>query len=96
MKLRRKTNRKDIIKAKIRGNIFAWLIMAIPLVLFTFFVWYPISFNVALSFFNNEKFESFVGFNNYVAIFQDQYLPLYFLVLNYWLYRSNYYGFFTF
>lgn len=72
MKLRRKTNRKDIIKAKIRGNIFAWLIMAIPLVLFTFFVWYPISFNVALSFFNNEKFESFVGFNNYVAIFQDQ------------------------
>ena len=46
--------------------------MLIPILLFTFFVWYPITFNLILSFFNNEKFETFVGFNNYAAIFQDQ------------------------
>ncbi len=72
MKLKRKNHRFDILKQKIRTNIFAWLIMALPLLLFVFFVWYPISFNVVLSFFNNEKFETFVGFNNYIAIFQDQ------------------------
>ncbi|MBP5217053.1 MAG: sugar ABC transporter permease [Bacilli bacterium] len=48
------------------------MILLIPLLLFTFFVWYPIGFNLVLSFFNNEKFESFVGFQNYAAIFQDQ------------------------
>lgn len=72
MKLRRKTHRWEIVKAKVRKNIFAWLIMLIPILLFTFFVWYPITFNLILSFFNNEKFETFVGFNNYAAIFQDQ------------------------
>ena len=72
MRLRRKTLRAEIIKAKIRKNIFAWLIMLFPILLFTFFVWYPITFNLVLSFFNNEKFETFVGFKNYVAIFQDQ------------------------
>ena len=72
MKLKRKTHRWDIVKAKVKNNIFAWLIMAIPILLFAFFVWYPITFNLVLSFFNNEKFESFVGFQNYGAIFQDQ------------------------
>ena len=72
MRLRRKSHRWDIIKSKIKTNILAWLIMAIPLALFTFFVWYPIGFNLVLSFFNNEKFETFVGFKNYIAIFQDQ------------------------
>ena len=72
MRLRRKNHRLDIFKAKFRNNIFAWLIMLIPILLFAFFVWYPISFNLVLSFFNNEKFESFVGFKNYVAIFHDQ------------------------
>ena len=71
MYLRRKQN-KDIIKSKIKRNILGWLIMLIPIVLFIFFVWYPILFNIVLSFFNNEKFEHFVGFNNYVAIFKDE------------------------
>lgn len=72
MRLRRKNHRFDVFKAKLRTNIFAWLIMLIPLLLFTFFVWYPITFNLILSFFNNEKFETFVGFKNYSAIFHDQ------------------------
>lgn len=41
------------------------------LLLFAFFVWYPLTFNVVLSFFNNEKFETFVGFQNYVSLFAE-------------------------
>ena len=72
MRLRRKGQKRAIIASKIRNNLFGRLILLIPLLLFTFFVWYPIGFNLVLSFFNNEKFESFVGFQNYAAIFQDQ------------------------
>lgn len=72
MRLKRKTHRGEILKAKIKSNIFAWLIMLIPILLFAFFVWYPLTFNLILSFFNNEKFESFVWFNNYANIFQDE------------------------
>ncbi len=72
MRLRRKRQNAEVLKSKVRSNLFAWLIMAIPLLLFVFFVWYPISFNLVLSFFNNERFETFVGFQNYAAIFQDQ------------------------
>ena len=41
------------------------------LLLFIFFVWYPVTFNVVLSFFNNEKFETFVGFQNYASLFAE-------------------------
>jgi len=62
----------DKAKAVFKRNFYGWLLLLIPLILFAFFVWYPLSFNVVLSFFNNEKFERFVWFDNYVAIFYDQ------------------------
>lgn len=70
MLLRRKA-KKGSLKAKIKRNLLSWLIMLPPLLLFVFFVWYPISFNLVLSFFNNEKFESFVWFENYRNLFLD-------------------------
>ena len=71
MILYRKAQR-DRTKSRLKRDFSGWLLLAIPILLFTFFVWYPISFNVVLSFFNNEKFERFVGFANYAAIFGDQ------------------------
>lgn len=62
----------DKTKVFFKRNFYGWLLLLVPLILFAFFVWYPITFNVVLSFFSNEKFERFVGFDNYVAIFNDQ------------------------
>lgn len=70
MYLRRKAKSKEI-KAKIKKNFFGWLIVVPSILLFVFFVWYPITFNVILSFFNDVNFQKFVWFDNYVAIFQD-------------------------
>lgn len=70
MRLRRKVN-KEALKAKIKRNICGWIIMIPTLLLFIFFVWYPVTFNVVLSFFNNEKFETFVGFQNYASLFAE-------------------------
>ena len=42
-----------------------------PILLFVFFVWYPITFNIILSFFKDNTFKEFVWFNNYVLIFKD-------------------------
>ena len=70
MILRRGKN-KEAIKATLKRNIWGWLIMLIPLLLFAFFVWFPIAFNLVLSFFNNERFEAFVGVDNYKSLFSD-------------------------
>lgn len=70
MHLRRK-QKSELIKAKIRRNIFGWLLLLPPILLFVFFVWYPITFNIILSFFKDNTFKEFVWFNNYVLIFKD-------------------------
>ena len=66
-----KSKRKKNYKAIIKKNIIAWLIMLIPLSLFVFFVWMPITKNVILSFFNDYSFSEFVGLTNYQEIFKD-------------------------
>ena len=70
MRLRRK-QKTQVIKAKIKRNILGWLLIVPSVLLFIFFVWYPITFNLALSFFKDSTFSEFVFFENYKAIFQD-------------------------
>ena len=59
MYLKRKAKSNEI-KAKFKKNFFGWLLILPSLALFVFFVWYPITYNVVLSFFNNANFENFV------------------------------------
>ena len=70
MYLRRK-QKADALKGKIKKNVIGWLILAPSILLFVFFVWYPITFNIILSFFKDNSFTEFVWFNNYKAIFED-------------------------
>ena len=64
---------KRKIASKIKRNVIAWAIMLPSLLLFTFFVWYPLVKNITISFFNNYEMESFVGFQNYKEILSDNY-----------------------
>ena len=70
MRLRRK-QKAELIKAKIRKNIFGWILLIPSVLLFVFFVWYPVLFNVLLSFFKDNTFKEFVFFDNYRLIFSD-------------------------
>lgn len=70
MRLRRK-QKAELLKAKIRKNIFGWILLIPSLLLFVFFVWYPVLFNVLLSFFKDNTFKEFVFFDNYRLIFSD-------------------------
>ena len=70
MRLRRK-QKAELIKAKIRKNIFGWIFLIPSVLLFVFFVWYPVLFNVLLSFFKDNTFKEFVFFDNYRLIFSD-------------------------
>jgi len=70
MYLRRKAKSNEI-KAKFKKNFFGWLLILPSLALFVFFVWYPITYNVVLSFFNNANFENFVWFKNYADVFNE-------------------------
>jgi len=70
MHLRRK-QKSELIKAKIKRNIWGWILIVPSILLFVFFVWYPVTFNVFLSFFKDNTFKEFVWFENYRAIFAD-------------------------
>lgn len=70
MLLRRK-QKSELLKAKVKKNIFGWLLITPSIILFVFFVWYPITFNVLLSFFKDNTFQEFVFFDNYRLIFSD-------------------------
>ncbi|MGI6644605.1 MAG: carbohydrate ABC transporter permease [Bacilli bacterium] len=63
-----KKNRKHLKK-----SIVGWLIALPTLILFGFFVWYPLFKNILISFFENYEMTKFVGFGNYGAIFKDTY-----------------------
>lgn len=65
-----KRNKKSL-KVIIQKNLGAWLIMLPCLLLFAFFVWLPMLKNFVLSFYNDYSFSEFVGFKNYIAIFND-------------------------
>ena len=70
MYLRRK-QKSELVKAKIKKNILGWLLVLPSILLFVFFVWYPVTFNVFLSFFKDNTFKEFVFFDNYRLIFND-------------------------
>jgi multiple sugar transport system permease protein len=52
-------------------NISGWLIMLPPLILFAFFVWYPLLESVRLSLYraNGTRLIKFIGFKNYYDVF---------------------------
>ncbi|GKU27665.1 carbohydrate ABC transporter permease [Clostridium folliculivorans] len=56
-----------------RKDISGWMIMIPSLVLFAFFVWVPILQSLKLSFYSTQGFNpvAFVGFKNYINVFQD-------------------------
>lgn len=60
-------------KRLFRKNFSGWLLMLPGLILFAFFVWMPLAQNVIMSFCDTKalKITGFVGFDNYVKIFQD-------------------------
>ena len=70
MRLRRK-QKAELVKAKIKKNILGWILVIPSILLFVFFVWYPVIFNVVLSFFKDNTFQQFVFFDNYRLIFND-------------------------
>ena len=69
--MRKKSKKK--IGAKIKRNLIAWAIMIPSLLLFVFFVWYPLVKNIAISFYNNYDMETFVGIENYQSVFKDDF-----------------------
>ena len=64
-------HRKKIIKSK---DIKGWLLMLLPLLLFGFFVWYPMIHNIVLAFSNVDASLSptgFAGLSNFTRLFND-------------------------
>ena len=64
---------KKKISAKIKRNIIAWAIMLPSLLLFVFFVWYPLVRNVLISFHDGYNLDNFVGLDNYQSVFKDDF-----------------------
>jgi len=60
-------------KERFKRNLSGWLIMAPSLILFAFFIWAPLVSNIELSFYSTQGFNKvdFVGFANYIAVFED-------------------------
>lgn len=56
-----------------KRNISGWTLMLPGIVLFSFFVWVPLIFSIVMSFSETIGFEinSFIGFSNYLEIFED-------------------------
>lgn len=54
-------------------SLVGWLMMALPTLLFLFYVWVPILENVYLSFFSAKgmKIQEFVGLENYAKVLRD-------------------------
>jgi multiple sugar transport system permease protein len=56
-----------------KRDLIGWGLMLPSLLLFLFFVWWPLGSNIGLSFFSSVGFSAnkFVGFANYATVFQD-------------------------
>lgn len=67
------TKSKKKLRAKLKKNLIAWAIMLPSLLLFTFFVWYPLVKNVIISFYDNYDMAHFVGVDNYQTVFKDDF-----------------------
>jgi len=62
----------------VKRNISGWLLLLPPLILFSFFVWVPLLESVRLSMYeaNGMSLIRFVGFQNYIDVFQHpDFLP---------------------
>jgi multiple sugar transport system permease protein len=57
----------------LKRDLTGWALMLPSIILFIFFVWWPLISNISLSFFSTKGFNAdrFVGFANYAAVFQD-------------------------
>lgn len=57
---------------KFKKNAVAWLIMLPSLILFAFYVWEPLLESIRLSLYNAKgtRLQEFVGFQNYLVVFQ--------------------------
>lgn len=69
--MERASTRKKRWRSALKRNLFGWALMIVPLLLFVFFIWYPMIRNFILSFQENYFEPNFVGFSNYIAIFKD-------------------------
>lgn len=65
--IERKRNWKSVLKR----NALGWAFMILPLLLFTFFVWYPMIRNFILAFHDGYEDAFFVGFQNFIDVFED-------------------------
>lgn len=64
-------HRKRNWKAVLKRNLLGWAFMIVPLLLFLFFVWYPMGRNIILAFQDGYDNAKFVGFDNFKEIFAD-------------------------
>lgn len=64
-------HRKRNWKAVLKRNLLGWAFMIVPLLLFLFFVWYPMGRNIVLAFQDGYDNAKFVGFDNFKEIFAD-------------------------
>ncbi len=71
MRLSKSDKRKKNWKSVLKRNLLGWAFMIVPLLLFLFFVWYPMGRNFLLAFQDGYENPSFVGFQNFVDIFED-------------------------
>lgn len=63
--------RKRNLKSSLKRNLLGWAFMIVPLLLFFFFVWYPMGRNFLLAFQDGYEDASFVGFQNFQDVFED-------------------------
>lgn len=71
MSVFKKNKRKKNWKSILKRNLLGWAFMIVPLLLFLFFVWYPMGRNLFLAFQDGYEDPSFVGVSNFKEIFSD-------------------------
>lgn len=67
------TDEKSKRLSRVKRNFGGWSVMLPGIILFSFFIWIPLIFSLVLSFSETTGFEidRFVGFQNYIEIFED-------------------------
>lgn len=58
-------------RQRLKNDLSGWLLLLPGVLLFSFFVWGPLIMNVVLSFFDGYKMSNFLGFGNYLEVFND-------------------------
>jgi len=76
-------------------NFSGWLLLLPGLILFGFFVWGPMVMNVIYSFFDGYSLKNFIGFDNYMYIFNDSMFQAALQNTFYYIFWSLLIGFFA-